>query len=190
VSGHVEQTHAVARAVCVRLPADAADPQADDFRAAQAAEQPRDGQGAHQFYRVAVSGVAARRKIRLVEVEPGPEELRPQIIGDHPRGRADQGLDRPRGGQGPRRIKAPGHPAPLVAVPEKLAHRPGVALLRSRRQRVTESITQGTTALGEVPDVHAIDRRHVPGAQLAGPGGRLRDCRMRDLEPAPGFEDA
>jgi len=55
---------------------------------------------------------------------------------------------------------------------------------------MTEPIPQGPTALREVADVHAIDRRDVRGTELAGPGGGLRDRGVHDLEPAPGFEHA
>src|SRR6266542_1323298 len=142
VGGHVEQADAVG-AIRAWLPADTADPQANEFIATQAAEQPRDDERPYQFHRIAIASVAARCEISVVEVEPGPQEFRPQIIGDDAGVRADQGLDRPGRGQGARRIEAPGDPAPFLAVAEELAHDPEVVVFRSGRQWLPESVPHG-----------------------------------------------
>lgn len=118
VGRHVEQADAVG-AIGARLPADAPDPQPDDLIAAQAPKQPRHGQGPDEFDGVAIAGVAACHEICVGEVEPRPQEFRPEIIGDHARDRADQGLDGPRRGQGTCWIKAPRHPAPFLAIPKE-----------------------------------------------------------------------
>ena len=73
----------------VVLPADAADPQPRDLVAAQPAEQPGQRDRPDQLHRVVGAGGVAGQ-IGLVQVQPGPQQLGPHLVGDHAGVGADQ----------------------------------------------------------------------------------------------------
>src|SRR4029453_9813124 len=84
----------------VLLPANAPHPQPDDLVATQPAEQPGQHQGAEQFDRV----FAANRvgvDVGVLEIEAGPQQLGPDVIGDDTGIRTDQGPDAAGSGQRP-----------------------------------------------------------------------------------------
>jgi hypothetical protein len=101
VGRHVQQADRVAGQDLLRvagdlgavvLPADAARPQPGDLVAALPGEQPGQRDRADQFQRVEVPGLGLREVV-FREVQPGPHQLRPDLVGDHPGVRAEQGGD-------------------------------------------------------------------------------------------------
>jgi len=72
--------------------------------------------------------------------QPGPQQLRPDVIGDHARVRAEQGGDAARDGQRPLRVESARQPFPFLAIPEKRAQRADLPGLGRRGQRRAEAI--------------------------------------------------
>jgi len=105
VDRHVEQAHCisgedVARAkgsYCIALRADAADPQPQNLVVAKSSEEPSRRKGSAHLDGIAVGsklpspGRAATREVVGYEVEAGPDQLGPDIVGDDARVGADQG---------------------------------------------------------------------------------------------------
>ena len=190
------QTASRARTCCespgdrgaVVLPADAAHPQPGDLVAALAGEQPGQGDRPHQFQRVEVPGLGLR-EVAGLQVQPGPHELRPDVVGDHARVGAEQGRDAARDGQCPLRVEAPGDLLPFLQVAEERAEHGEVAGLGGRFQRLAELVLQPGGALDVVAHLHPVDRGDPGGAGLPGPGrgvGGLRRARL----PASGRPSA
>ena len=103
------------------LPADAADPQPDDLVAALPAEQPSQRDGADELHRV--TGAARDRgEVAGLDVQPGPQQLGPDVVGDDPRVRADQRPPRPARATGPGAAAA----TPQLKVYHKLLSSPGM----------------------------------------------------------------
>jgi hypothetical protein len=72
----------------VVLPADAADPEPGDLVAALSGEQPGQRGGADEFHRVA-GAARDRGEVAGLDVQPGPQQLGPDVVGDDARVRAD-----------------------------------------------------------------------------------------------------
>ena len=145
------------------LPAGAADAEPDDLVAAEPAEQPDQRQGAQQLDGVLAAGRAVV-DVAVLEVEPGPQQFRPHVIGDHPRVGADQRADAARGGQRAGRVEPAGDRSPFLAVAEELAcpgQQPG---LGPRHQRLADTLLEGVAGLDVVPDPEPVDRGDPGGA--------------------------
>ncbi len=90
VGRHVQQTDRVTGQDLIRvtrdlgavvLPADTAHPQAGDLITALPGEQPGQRDRTDQFERVEVPGLGLRQVV-FREVQPGPHQLRPDLVGD------------------------------------------------------------------------------------------------------------
>ena len=175
------------------LPADAADAQPDDLVAAEAAEEPRHRQRAHQLDGIAVPGLGRGREIGAARGGGPAHSSFAHTSSAITRGAGPISALTARGrGEGPGRIEAAGDPAPLLAVAKELAHGAEIGLLRSGATAACPSRCRiGIAALREVADAHAIDGGDVGGAQVARPGARAPAIGgMLGGEPAPGFEHA
>ena len=76
VGRDIEQAHRLGSwRVVERLPAHAAHPQAEDFVAAQSAEQPHHGEGSNALHRI--SGAASEGEVRGLQVQARPPQPRP-----------------------------------------------------------------------------------------------------------------
>ena len=196
VGGHVAQTDGITgqdiggvagdRSAVV-LPADAADAQPGDLVAALAGEQPGQGDRADQLERVVRAGLRGRQ-VAGGQVEPGPEQLRPDVVGDHPRVRAAQGGDAARDGQGALRVEAAGHPFPFLAVAEEPAQRVDLPGLGSRGQRLAEPVLETGGALDIVTDPHAVQRGDPCCAGLPRPRRRVGGLGTLRGQPSANLE--
>ena len=106
----------------VVLPANAADPQAGDLVAALPGEQPGQRDCANQFEWIEVAGPRLR-EIDPRQIQPCPKQFGPDLVGDHPRVRAEQCGDAARSGQRPPRVETPWQPFPFLTVGEEPADR-------------------------------------------------------------------
>ena len=159
--------------LAVVLPADAADPQPGDLVAAQAGEQPGQRDRPDQFHRVV--GVGAAGQVGGLQVEPGPQQLGPYLVGDHPRVGADQGVDAARDGQRPVGVEPAREPVPFLAVAEEHPGRHQHVSLGARRDRLPGAGMDMVAALDVVADGHAVHGGDPGGAGLPGPLPGLGD---------------
>lgn len=106
----------------VVLPADAA---TGDLIAALAGEQP--GEGDRADHVEGVDAAVGAGQVGGLQVEPGPQQLGPDVVGDHVRVRPGQGAQAARGSQGLGRVEPAGDPLPFLQVAEERAGHPQVA---------------------------------------------------------------
>ncbi len=167
------------------LPADAADPQPVDLVAAQAGEQPRQRDRPDQLHRVV--GVGAAGQVASIEVQPGPQELGPYLVGDHPRVGADQRGDAARQRERAAGVEPAREPFPFLAVAEE--HPGGHQDMRfgARGDRLPGAGLDVVTALDVVTDRHPVDSGDPGGAGLPGPLCRLGDLRVFGCQPPAGL---
>ena len=194
VGGDVEQADGIAGqdmvvvaadAGAVVLPADAAEAEAGDLVAALAAEQPGERDGADQLKRV---GPPVRgQKVLRGEVQAGPEQLGPDVVGDHARVRPEQGLDAARGAERVRGVEPPRDPLPLLAVAEEGPRCPQVAGLCLGRQRLACAVAQPGAPLRVVAGAHPVYRGNPCRARLPGPLGGAGDIRVLGGQPPSGL---
>ena len=109
------------------LPADAADTQAGDLITALAGEEP--GEGHRADHLDGVDAAVSPGQVGGLQVEPGPQQLGPDVVSDHPGIRSDQGSQAARGAQGRGRVEPAGNPFPFLQVTEERARYPQVARL-------------------------------------------------------------
>ena len=172
----------------VVLPADAAGPQPGDLVAAQAGEQPGQGERADEFHRV----VAARRGARQVgglDVQPGVQELGPHVVGDDAGVGADQRADAARQGQRPGGVEPAGEPFPFLAVAEERAGGHEDMSLGARGDRFPGAAVQVVAALDVVADRHPVDGCDPGRAGLARPLPGLGDLGVLGRQPPSGLRD-
>ena len=168
------------------LPADAADPQPRDLIAAQAGEQPGQGHCPDELDRVDQRAAVGRHVLRC-EVEPGPQQLGPHLVGDHPGIGAEQGTDASGDGQNTGGVEPARDPLPFLAVAEERAAGHQHVGLCGRQQRRADAAAQGLGALHVVAGPHPVDRRHPRGAGLSGPLAWLGDIGMFGGQPPAGL---
>lgn len=120
VSGHVQEADGVpgedlrgARGdgIPVVLPADASQAQARDLVAALAGEEPGQCDGADQFHGVDGTGFAAWDIVGL-QVQSGPQQFRPDVVGDYTRSWADWRVDAARQGESALGVEPAWQPTP------------------------------------------------------------------------------
>ncbi len=140
-----------------------------------------------QLERVEVPGLGFGQ-VGGVEVQAGPQQFGPYLIGNHPRVRAEQGRDAARGAERPLRVEAAGQPFPLLAVAEERPDRRELGGLRRCLQRFADAIGMGGGALCVVADAHPVHRGDPGGAGLPRPRGRIGGLGVPGLGPAPGLE--
>jgi hypothetical protein len=114
------------------LPADTPEAQAGNFIAAQAREEPHQGERPDQLHRIELPA-DVRRQIRGLQVEPCPQQLGPEVVRNDAGVRPNERADTPRRRQGTDGIEAARDPLPLLAVMKEGADRHDVARLRARR---------------------------------------------------------
>ena len=166
------------------LPADAAETEPGDFVAALATEQPGEGDRADHVDRVS-AGPAGQ--IVGVEVEAGPEEFGPQIVGDHPRIGSLQGPDAARSFQCSCGVEPARDPVPVLDVAEEGAGDANVSAFRLGRQRLSQLIAAAVAPgvrLDVIADTQAVDRGDPGRAGLAGPVGRPGDVGVFGRQPS------
>ncbi|WP_331740124.1 hypothetical protein OG613_45415 (plasmid) [Streptomyces sp. NBC_00015] len=159
VGGDVQQADGVSRQYLVGvagdrgplvLPADAAHAKSRDLVIAQATEQPGQGQHPEELERIA-EAVEPGRQIVGADVEPGPQQFGPDVIGYHPR----VGAEHRRDGSGRRQraygVEPSGYPLPFLKVAEESAGRGEVARLAVRRDRLTCPFLVTGDSLDAVP---------------------------------------
>ena len=174
----------------VALPADGPDPQAGDLVAAQPGEQPGQRDRADQLHRV-VGACGGAGQVGVGQVQPGPQQLRPDVVGDHSRVGADQCCDAARHDQRAGRVEAAGEPLPFLAVAEERAGGHEDVRLGARGDRGAGAGPETVVALDVVTDPHPVHRGDPGGAGLAGPLPRLGDLRVLGGQPPSGLgEDA
>ena len=110
-------------------------PEPGDFVAALAAEQPGEGDRADHVDRV---GAGPAGQVGGVEVQAGPEQFGPEVVGDHTGIGSLQGADAARGFQCPRRVEPARDPVPVLESRKKVRVDADVGAFRLRRQRVSE----------------------------------------------------
>ena len=126
-------------------------------------------------------------QIAGVEVETGPEEFGPQIVGDHPRIGSLQGPDAARSFQCSCGVEPARDPVPVLDVAEEGAGDANVGAFRLRRQRLSELFAAAVPPvlrLDVVADTHAVDCGDPGRAGLAGPVGRPGDVGVFGREPS------
>jgi hypothetical protein len=169
----------------VVLPADAADLQPGDLVAAQAGEQPRQGERPDEFQRV-VAACRGAREVRGLYVQPGVQELGPDVVGDDAGVGADQGADAARDGQCPGRVEPALDPFPFLAVPEERAGSHEEVGLGPRRDRLSRAGSQAVASLDVVAERHPVDRGDPGSAGLPvhWAGSVISGCSAASHRPA------
>ena len=130
------------------------------------------------------------RKIVFVEIQARPEQFRPDLVGDHPRVRAEQSRDAARGRQRALGVKPARQPFPFLAVVEEPPDRRELAFLASRRQSFADAIFKPCGPLHVVSDVHPVHGCDPCRAGLAGPCRRVRGFGMLSGDPPADLEQA
>jgi hypothetical protein len=128
-----------------------------------------------------------KRQVGGLQVQAGPQQLRPKIVGDHPRIGRDEHGDAARERERATRVKAAGEPLPLLAVPEEGPRRHQNVRLGARRDRLALPRSQGLSSLDVVADRHPVDGRHPRGTRGTRPLGWLGDIGQLRGQPAPGL---
>lgn len=171
--GVVDQNIGVAgdRAPVV-LPADVAGAQPDDLIGALAGEKPGQCDRADQFNGVEGPGLG-HWQVRLGQVQSGPQELGPDLVGDHTRVRAEECTDAARGGRHPVGVETARQPLPLLTVHEEPAQRGDSPGLGRSLQRLAELSPQPDSALDMVSHAHPVQRRDPRRARLPSPSSRV-----------------
>jgi hypothetical protein len=168
------------------LPADAADPQPGDLIAPQAGEQPGQCERADQLEGVVAAGGGAG-EIRGLEVEPGPQQLGPDPIGDDAGVGGDQRGDGAGHRQGPGGVEPAGNPFPFLQVTQECAGAHEDVGLGARGDRVAEAVVEVVGALDVVADGHPVDRGDPVRAGRPGPVGRIDGLGMLGGQPSAGL---
>lgn len=102
-------------------------------------------------------------------------------------GRADQRVNAARGSQGPCGVESPGHPLPLLAVPEEGPGGRQVSGLGAWGYRLAVALAEPDLPLDVLSDGQAVDLGNPGRAGLQGPLARLRYLGMLLGEPPPGL---
>src|SRR3954447_26089345 len=185
VDGDVKQAdrRCVGTGDIARLPTDAADAQAHDLVAALAGEQPGQRQRADEF-----EGIGADTTDGEVigpEIEPGPQDLGPGVVGDDPRLGAEHPAHAARGSERGRGIEAPNAPAPFLAVAQERPGRADVTGHRRGREPPPDAANEVDPALCVVADAGPRDPRDPGRTGLTRPVRRCRDSRLLGRQPSP-----
>ena len=187
---HVEQTHPLAVPLGLLLPTDRANAQPKDLVGPQPGEQPHQRGRANELERIprraGSAAIGVQREIVAGQVQAGPHQLRPHVIGDHARLGSDQRGDRP--GQPER---APGvepalDPLPLLDVIEESARRPDQMRLRARQQLSAGPAAHiaGVRAVRVLADEHPVHARDPRRGELPRPGSRVGVVGLLVVDPA------
>ena len=190
-SRHTRSPSPASGAVCQRI---APTPQAEDLVDAQAGEQPQQRDGADELERIprraGSAAVHVLGRSSTLEVQPGPHQLRPDVVGDHARVGPDQRRDRPGDPDRATRVEPPLDPLPLLQVAEERPDRPDQRRLRSRREHlaVAGAHRVGVQRLGQLADLQPIDGGDPRGGELAIPALGLGAVRVLGVQPAAGLD--
>ena len=104
-----------------------------------------------------------RGQILRLQIEPGPQQLRPHLIGNDARVGAREGANTAGRGQGTGGIEAARDPLPLLAVMEEGTDGHNIARLGPGRQGPSQATGEGCLALHILADAHALHLRDVGG---------------------------
>ena len=187
---HVEQTDPLAGRLGLLLPADRADAQPQDLVGSQPGEQPHQRGRADELERIprraGPAAVGVQREILAGQVQAGPHQLRPHVVGDHARLGSDQRGDRARQPERAAGVEPALDPFPLLDVVEEPARRPDQVRLRARQQLPAGPAAHigGVRAVGVLADEHPVHPRDPPGGELPRPGSGVGMVGLLVVDPA------